>query len=715
MSSRRRPSMPGSTSPTFAARASVPSIESIASATSIRIAACGRLPAPTASSAIAPTTAPLAVKACTPQASPRRRASSSERTRSADRVPARRRSTPLPARPRRVCARFARSIVRGRAIPIPWPRAAGSLRDRLARRRRHLRAARRALLAAIAIGARAVSDARGGERDRDWSRVGPPTSRRSARSLGARDRARAAAPLACAGGRRRSPRRSRARGSSRAASRRAATRRPSNVRACAPAPIPAVAAAGARRPEPRARHDRHAARRSPRCSTATRARPRRTLARVRAGRRGLRDRDRRRRPRRSSRSRRCMTGLWPTVARRCRRATGRATRRICAAASRRWPSDSPRRATRPAGFVANLAAARGGRLRAGLRDLGRVGREPVGTASSACSSRRSRGSRPRARRSSCGSTRWIRTIRTTRPRSGAVGGPERPRTSPRCAPSGPARSADAQTERMLERSRRARPRRRDARVPDRPLRRRDPPRRRGARASSSPRSRAAARPTPNTLVVVTADHGEEFLDHGRHDCTRHSLFDELLHVPLVVRGPDVPAGLRVAEQVLGDRRRRDAARRRRPAERRLSTGARSRRSGLAPGREPARPRDRLARGQVRRLADAAATSWSSRGAGAAGAPPVRGFAALRWMARVAFDSEHRPKVGYLAGDGPKPRELGFAPDSYDGARRAASRSCVATEALLRRAVRRSPKIRRVVTARSGSPYRATAARSAHAQ
>lgn len=42
----------------------------------------------------------------------------------------------------------------------------------------------------------------------------------------------------------------------------------------------------------------------------------------------------------------------------------------------------------------------------------------------------------------------------------------------------------------------------------------------------------------DTMVVVTADHGEEFWDHGSvgHG---HSLFDELLHVPLLLRVPGV--------------------------------------------------------------------------------------------------------------------------------------------------------------------------------
>jgi len=40
----------------------------------------------------------------------------------------------------------------------------------------------------------------------------------------------------------------------------------------------------------------------------------------------------------------------------------------------------------------------------------------------------------------------------------------------------------------------------------------------------------------NTLVVVTSDHGEEFLEHGDLSHAR-TLFDEILRVPLLVRGP----------------------------------------------------------------------------------------------------------------------------------------------------------------------------------
>lgn len=52
-----------------------------------------------------------------------------------------------------------------------------------------------------------------------------------------------------------------------------------------------------------------------------------------------------------------------------------------------------------------------------------------------------------------------------------------------------------------------------------------------------------------TLVVVTADHGEELWDHGSF-FHGQSLYDELLHVPLIVRLPDrAHAGRVVAEQV----------------------------------------------------------------------------------------------------------------------------------------------------------------------
>lgn len=60
----------------------------------------------------------------------------------------------------------------------------------------------------------------------------------------------------------------------------------------------------------------------------------------------------------------------------------------------------------------------------------------------------------------------------------------------------------------------------------------------------------------NTIVILTSDHGEEFDDHGveiHHPSTTirgryhgHSLYSELLHVPLIIRFPrQIPQGLRI--------------------------------------------------------------------------------------------------------------------------------------------------------------------------
>ena len=50
-----------------------------------------------------------------------------------------------------------------------------------------------------------------------------------------------------------------------------------------------------------------------------------------------------------------------------------------------------------------------------------------------------------------------------------------------------------------------------------------------------------------TIVIVTSDHGEEFLDHGM--LTHRQLYDELLHVPLIIRIPGEAEGERVAQLV----------------------------------------------------------------------------------------------------------------------------------------------------------------------
>ncbi|MGH7287886.1 MAG: sulfatase, partial [Myxococcota bacterium] len=51
----------------------------------------------------------------------------------------------------------------------------------------------------------------------------------------------------------------------------------------------------------------------------------------------------------------------------------------------------------------------------------------------------------------------------------------------------------------------------------------------------------------STLVVLTADHGEEFLDHGR--LLHEQVYRELLHVPLIIRFPGQHEGRVVAEDV----------------------------------------------------------------------------------------------------------------------------------------------------------------------
>ena len=49
----------------------------------------------------------------------------------------------------------------------------------------------------------------------------------------------------------------------------------------------------------------------------------------------------------------------------------------------------------------------------------------------------------------------------------------------------------------------------------------------------------------NTLVAVTADHGEGLGEHGEESHT-YFIYDSVLHVPLILAGPGVPAGRRVA-------------------------------------------------------------------------------------------------------------------------------------------------------------------------
>jgi arylsulfatase A-like enzyme len=53
----------------------------------------------------------------------------------------------------------------------------------------------------------------------------------------------------------------------------------------------------------------------------------------------------------------------------------------------------------------------------------------------------------------------------------------------------------------------------------------------------------------NTIIIVVADHGEEFLDHGRWGHWESNLYDEILKVPLIIRLPNGPQGLVIQRQV----------------------------------------------------------------------------------------------------------------------------------------------------------------------
>ena len=45
----------------------------------------------------------------------------------------------------------------------------------------------------------------------------------------------------------------------------------------------------------------------------------------------------------------------------------------------------------------------------------------------------------------------------------------------------------------------------------------------------------------NAVVLITSDHGEEFWEHGGFE-HGHTLYDELLRVPMILRGPGIKAG-----------------------------------------------------------------------------------------------------------------------------------------------------------------------------
>jgi len=52
---------------------------------------------------------------------------------------------------------------------------------------------------------------------------------------------------------------------------------------------------------------------------------------------------------------------------------------------------------------------------------------------------------------------------------------------------------------------------------------------------------------PNTIVIITADHGEEFGEHGEFG--HETLYDGLVHVPLIMAGPGIKGGTLVKQQV----------------------------------------------------------------------------------------------------------------------------------------------------------------------
>ncbi len=52
----------------------------------------------------------------------------------------------------------------------------------------------------------------------------------------------------------------------------------------------------------------------------------------------------------------------------------------------------------------------------------------------------------------------------------------------------------------------------------------------------------------DALIILTSDHGEEFLDHGRMDHFL-TMYQEVLRVPLIFHGPNIPTGLRITTPV----------------------------------------------------------------------------------------------------------------------------------------------------------------------
>ncbi len=54
----------------------------------------------------------------------------------------------------------------------------------------------------------------------------------------------------------------------------------------------------------------------------------------------------------------------------------------------------------------------------------------------------------------------------------------------------------------------------------------------------------------NTIIIITADHGEELGDHGGYN-HGYTAYNEVVHVPLIISGPGLPEGKRVKKLTSG--------------------------------------------------------------------------------------------------------------------------------------------------------------------
>lgn len=53
----------------------------------------------------------------------------------------------------------------------------------------------------------------------------------------------------------------------------------------------------------------------------------------------------------------------------------------------------------------------------------------------------------------------------------------------------------------------------------------------------------------NTVVIVTSDHGEEFMEHGQ--LQHNALYEELIHIPMIIRHPGMEQGARTDARYVG--------------------------------------------------------------------------------------------------------------------------------------------------------------------